>query len=461
MRYRERLQSSLWATISTAVAVISGLLLCSCARRSRESSPSAEDGRSPAKRPIAPPDAGQMSGSVRRQETFARMVGSVDVDVRLGVPYVTPIALIQGSPSPRAVFVCNHGPRLWLGIYNFDLDAIENEREIEAPGRDPLFDDSYFFDRPDFAATKDLDGDGVDDIVGFWMASDGASSNWPRARIVVWSSRTIEELRVEDLFGGPPTPPYVRLRPISGVMGAAVSSFLIVASVSDGDASKPVLSRLKSSVYSYDLATGRQSEAISGLKYLRAPAPLLGSGSDRLCGVTTIFDSNVGEDLMSLRLGAENEPWRVPSRDLPPGEIDFVEPAPDFDSRGVTDLLVIVDDDASSCQLVCIAGEDGAVLWSVQAAASAPIAHSLGDVDGDGAPDIVLVQSVDGRSHDQTSVFILSGATGRSLQDLRILTPSHGADRYVATRLDRVGGWCLLGKARESMCLLRITAQDG
>ncbi|MBL8804478.1 MAG: VCBS repeat-containing protein [Planctomycetes bacterium] len=436
------------------------LLHCSCGARTRAAEPSAvADSGVDVAEPVAL-ESKPTPQPTKAREVVARVVGTMSVQEVLGQPWVVPVALIQGSPRPRAVFACSNSlSYVWLGIYNFDSGVLERQRIVEVPGRDPMFEDSYFFRWPDFAEAGDLDGDGVDDFVGYWEVADGAGQSWPRARVVAWSSRTLEEIMARNLFGDLAAPPYVRLRPIQGASGARSTSFLIVASQHSRrlPADESVL---ESAIYSHSLTTGELFEMRSQIDYLNRIAPLVNAGDGAFCGLATITGPKENRELMTEQLGAGCAAWRRPTSELSPKRVGFVEPAPDFDARGVTDLFVTFDENAASCRLFCLAGEDGTVLWSSAAPSSRPEAHHVGDVDRDGVIDALLVQSVREPSPAHSPVVLRSGRTGQVLWDVQNAGLGENISPSAACRVDSDGVRCIVGGARLEMSLLRITARD-
>jgi len=347
-----------------------------------------------------------------------------------------------------------------LGVFNFDARELEHTRTVGDPQLD-----CFLPPQPDvqarLVAVQDLDDDGLDDIVGHWDLSDGSDFDWPRARIAAWSSRTLDELRSEDLLDGVPG---THSRPIHGARGSPKSWLLLLAA----QHVRPTQAdnwRRASTIYSYSLATGQRSTLTSALDQLdvwsHRTAPLESSADGSLFGLATITASNETRVLMAVRFGSDGHVWRRPASELSPRRILHVEPAPDLDARGVTDLLVNFDDEPANSQLLCIAGEDGAMLWSAGAPTSRPIAHHIGDVDRDGVLDVLVGQSAGDQYMTHSPVVIRSGRTGEVLWDARdaALVKSL-VSHHVATRVDSEGAWCLVGDESWRVSLLRITARD-
>ena len=436
------------------------LLHCSCGARTRaaESNTVADSGVEVAE-PVAL-ESKPTPQPTKAREVVAHVVGTISVQEALRQPGVTAVALIPGSPSPRAVLACDHSDRTWLGVFNFDTRELEHRRTVGDPQLD-----CFLPPQPDvqasFVAVQDLDGDGLDDIVGHWDLSDGSDFDWPRARIAAWSSRTLEELRSEDLLDGVPG---AHSRPIHGARGSPTSWLLLLAA----QHVRPTQAdnwRRASTIYSYSFATGQRSTVASVLDQLDVwsdrTAPLESSADGSLFGLATITASNAERDLVAIRFGSDGHVWRRPASELSPRRILHVEPAPDLDARGVTDLLVNFADEPANSRLLCIAGEDGAVLWSAAAPTSRPIAHHIGDVDRDGVLDVLVGQSVGDGYMTHSPVVIRSGRTGEVLWDVRdtALVKSFFS-HHVATRVDSDGAWCLVGDESWRVSLLRITARD-
>jgi len=448
-------------SLASLVAALAGVLLhCSCGARTRavESNTVADSG--PAVVEPVTRNASPAPPPAKAREVVARVVGTMSVQEALRQPGVTSMALIQGNPSPRAVFACDRGDRTWLGVFNFDSGELEHRRTVVEP-----HPEGFFLMEPEIharlVAVQDLDGDGVDDVVGHWEPPDVWDSDWPRTRIAAWSSRTLEELRSEDLLDGVPG---TQSRPIHGVRGSPTSWLLLLAA----QHVRPTHAdnwRRESTIYSYSLATGQRSTVGSVLDQLDLwsyrTAPLESSADGSLFGLATITESNEKRDLVAVRFGPGGNVWRRPSSELSPRRILHVEPAPDLDARGVTDLLVNFDDEPANSRLLCIAGEDGAMLWSAAAPTSRPIAHHIGDVDRDGVLDVLVGQSVGDQYMTHSPVVIRSGRTGEVLWDARdaALVKSF-LSHHVATRVDSDGAWCLVGDESWRVSLLRITARE-
>jgi hypothetical protein len=399
----------------------------------------------------------------KSREVVAHVVGTIGVQEVLGQPWaITPVALIQGSPSPRAVFARDLGDEIWLGVFNFDSGAVEQQRTVGEPVLEPPFEYQLYGEvNASFVAVQDLDGDGVDDVVGHWEERFPDDNNWPLAHIVAWSSRTLEELRSENLLGDVPD---THRRPLYGALGAPKSWLLLLAS----QHVRPTQAdnwRRASTIYSYSFVPGQRStlgtllDHVGHLDY--GSAPLESSRDGSLFGLAAITELDAKRDLVAVRLGRGGATWRLPVNELPLQHIRHVEPAPDLDARGVTDLLVNFDEDPANSRLLCVAGEDGAVLWSAAAPTSRPIAHHVGDVDRDGVLDVLVSQSVRDEYMTHSPVVIRSGRTGEVLWDVRdaALVKSF-LSHHVATRVDSEGAWCLVGDESWRMSLLRITARD-
>jgi hypothetical protein len=278
---------------------------------------------------------------------------------------------------------------------------------------------------------------------------------------VAWSSRTLEELRSENLLGDVPD---THRRPLYGALGAPKRWLLLLAS----QHVRPTQAdnwRRSSTIYSYSLVPGQRStlgtllDHVGHLDY--GSAPLESSRDGSLFGLAAITELDAKRDLVAVRLGRGGATWRRPVSELSLRGIRHVEPAPDLDARGVTDLLLNFDEDPANSRLLCVAGEDGAVLWSAAAPTSRPIAHHVGDVDRDGVLDVLVSQSVRDEYMTHSPVVIRSGRTGEVLWDARdaALVKSF-LSHHVATRVDSDGAWCLVGDESWRVSLLRITARD-
>lgn len=437
------------------------LLHCSCGARTRAAEPSAvADSGVDVAEPVAL-ESKPTPQPARAREVVARVVGTVGVQEVLGQPWVVPVALIQGSPSPRAVFARDIDNQVWLGVFNFDSGAVEQQRTVGEPVIEPPFEYKlYGAVDASFVAVQDLDGDGVDDVVGHWEEITH-DNNWPLAHVVAWSSGTLEELRSADLLGDVPG---ARRRPLYGALGVPKSWLLLLAS----QHVRPTQAdnwRRASTIYSYSLPTGQRSTLGSVLDHMGhwdyCTAPLESSRDGSLCGLAAITELDAKRDLVAVGLGPGVAAWRRPVREFSLRGIRHVESAPDFDARGVTDLLLNFDEDPANSRLVCLAGEDGSTLWSAAAPTSRPIAHHVGDVDRDGVLDVLVGQSVGDQYMTHSPVVIRSGRTGEVLWDARdaALVKSF-LSHHVATRVDSDGAWCLVGDESWRVSLLRITARD-
>jgi len=388
-----------------------------------------------------------------------RVVGSVKAHKLGGISDARPVALVHGSSSPRVLFARDFGDELWLATYDIDAEAMECERTVNVPALDPVFG-ILNYRSPEFAVAEDVDGDGVDDLVGFWMPSEGAGVGWPRARVVVWSSGTLAELRAESLFDEPTRPSVVYLRSVHRATGNATRSLVLVAPIRSAETSNSGAPFYDYSVFSYAFATGRRTLIGTSSEYLADPVPVLDATNGSVCGIVTTSRSSDDGQLLNAGVGAGSQSWRRSVSDLSSGRLLVCDIAPDVDSRGVTDLLASFELSESRYELVCVAGEDGAVLWSMPSSGWTQDACHVGDVDRDGAVDVMLAQTNEGKSQECSPVLLRSGLTGEVLWDGRGSGMERGLRASLATRVDSQGAWCVIGDGTGSTTLLRITALD-
>ena len=139
--------------------------------------------------------------------------------------------------------------------------------------------------------------------------------------------------------------------------------------------------------YALSARTGRPEETLWDLVRLRV-ADLDGDGIADLCAVSEGLP-RAGPKLVAVR-GGPPEAWR---------RLGCWEPAADFDGDGIADLLPGVDRRGGGREprATAVSGRDGRALWQSGTRGarlfSRPGPES--DLDGDGAPDVLVVQPDD------------------------------------------------------------------
>jgi outer membrane protein assembly factor BamB len=161
-------------------------------------------------------------------------------------------------------------------------------------------------------------------------------------------------------------------------------------------------------VYAVAAATGRVQSRLRGFRVLDV------ADFDR-DGLADLFGTVEGGTKVRVFRGTPPELWGVLGNGWQPG--------PDLDNDGIADVIDTNDPEHTTA----LSGADGHRLWS---AAVGGLVKGVtpppdGDLDGDGVPDVLVVQEqlASGLDAGAASVRALSGRTGKQLWSVRINTP--------------------------------------
>jgi hypothetical protein len=130
----------------------------------------------------------------------------------------------------------------------------------------------------------------------------------------------------------------------------------------------------------------------------------------------------------------------------------------DLDSRGTADLVILAGEPYGPCRAVCMAGEDGAEVWSTDAIGMMNCqVHPIGDVTGDQVRDLVVVRRLATPTVDDPPVIVLDGSTGVIVGSwCPDAVHARFGEESLAT-VDPAGvSWCLAGNTLDTLWLLRI-----
>lgn len=384
-------------------------------------------------------------GGVASKARSLLIAGSMSVREFGGSPYALPVVLLPGSVLPKAVFARDEGRQVWLGVYNFDSARVETERIEPAP----LLD----LGSARFARAVDLDSDGLDDVVGIWVASDGSGPESPQARVATWSSASLRQLQEWRLFEGSDEYPYVSILPTDGNQRACECLTLAVEP-SKGE------HRQQQTIFRFDLRTGAMDSLLTGTRRLAWPTPLkdeTGRTNRLLCAVSI----SGGAFLQAIDLSSGDVLWTASSREsMLMGAIQLIHPGADIDRRGVTDAILQMRTESGASRLICVSGEDGAVIWAASGKFMLELAiQAAGDFNLDGVGDYFAVQRAEGEPRDFDPLVLVCGKTGGVLQTLSKGVIGANSASYSAARTDEANSWLLVGELRDRFTLVRFSAK--
>lgn len=356
-----------------------------------------------------------------------------------GRGYFFPCALIpRAGEMPIAILVNGGGEdQLNLCVYEPGAPSIRLSSALVGAGNQ--------FESPDFIRVADIDGDSIDDLLVFYVASELSHSPTAQLALVAVGSLTLAERWRQELFVDiPGAPKQASITPVSAA-GAGAATELVIAGFQKWDGvSSSCICRVEVASPPRSVSAGVNRDWPSDPFH----TTFLSSSKDESLGVmfcAARADGRLG--LWTVQAHDSAKVWQrtVASYVNPVARIRVFATS-DVNLQGTDDAIVWIGSRTERQRMLCIAGEDGSVVWESECVqADRSEVESILDVTGDGIDDLLVLQDGGSMLDTSTRLHIMSGSDGQCIASWRPAEPAVESLEYLVSCLGSDGTtWALV-----------------